>query len=66
MTCVMPWVKSKPTELLSPMRAPPNSALPLTVMAGPSTEIPGVRNWCRRAYWTRSSFSIDPPIDDTT
>ena len=66
MTCVMPWLKSNPTELPSPIRAPPNSALPDTVTAGPSTEMPCVRNWCRRAYCTRSSFSIEPPIVDTT
>ena len=36
----MPWLKSKPTELPSPMRAPPNSAMPVTVIAGPSTDMP--------------------------
>jgi hypothetical protein len=65
-TWLIPWLKSKPTELPSPSRAPPKLALPATVIAGPSTEIPCVRNWCRRAYCTRSSFSMLPPIVDTS
>ena len=44
-TCQMPWLKSKPTELPSPMRGPPNLATPLTVIAGPSTAVSAsVRN----------------------
>ena len=66
MTCVIPCVNSKPTELPSPMRAPPKAAAPETVMAGPLTELPWVRNWCRRAYCTRSSFSMLFPIVDTS
>ena len=38
-TCQMPCLKSKPTELPSPMRGPPNWAMPVTVIAGPSTAV---------------------------
>ncbi len=67
MTCVMPWVKSKPTELrVADARAAELRDTPMTVTAGPSTEMPCVRNWWRRAYCTRSSFSMVAPIVDTS
>ncbi len=45
------------------MRGPPKFATPVTVIAAPSAAVSeSVRNWCRRAYWTRSSLNLSLPM----
>ena len=63
-TCQIPWLKSKPASLTAAI-GPPKLATPATVIAGP---VPApslaVRNWWRRAYWTRSSFRRSEPMEE--
>ena len=65
-SCQIFWLKSKP-RLWVPSSGDPKLATPLTMTAGP-TPAPSlaVRNWCRRANCSRSSFRRSEPKDETS
>ncbi len=60
-TCQMFCLKSNPASCEA-KKGPPKSATPVILMAGPLPERALVmRDWCRRANCTRTSFSFVAP-----